>query len=89
MGRFSRLNDFRLLTVAAFLKKQTNKQTNLSLGPKIVLFITGDKSGLNVLVIFSICRCKDSLLLIIYRDSRHEIRALCIAEMGEWMKEYW
>ena len=23
-----------------------------------------------------------------FRDSRHEIRALCIAEMGEWMKEY-
>lgn len=23
-----------------------------------------------------------------YRDSRHEIRALCIAEMGHWMKEY-
>ncbi|XP_078379288.1 cohesin subunit SA-2-like isoform X3 [Oculina patagonica] len=23
-----------------------------------------------------------------YRDSRHEIRSLCIAEMGEWMKEY-
>lgn len=23
-----------------------------------------------------------------YRDCRHEIRALCIAEMGEWMKEY-
>ena len=22
------------------------------------------------------------------RDSRHEIRALCIAEMGHWMKEY-
>lgn len=23
-----------------------------------------------------------------YRDCRHEIRSLCIAEMGEWMKEY-
>ena len=24
----------------------------------------------------------------IFRDSRPEIRALCIAEIGEWMKEY-
>ena len=28
------------------------------------------------------------LLLHCSRDCRHEIRALCIAEMGEWMKEY-
>ena len=27
-------------------------------------------------------------LLCNFRDSRHEIRALCIAEMGHWMKEY-
>ena len=27
-------------------------------------------------------------LFFCFRDSRHEIRALCIAEMGEWMKEY-
>ena len=32
--------------------------------------------------------CVSAFILIIFRDSRHEIRALCIAEMGEWMKEY-
>jgi len=34
------------------------------------------------------CSCICSVRCTLYRDSYHEIRALCIGELGVWMNTY-